>query len=69
MKYIGQCLVNYLDHINMPNFPLSSLDNNTTPKKNPQICALKKKKKFKQNDSIFYLKFYYTKFKLSRTMF
>ena len=33
MNYIGQCLVIFLDHINMPNFYLSSLDGNTKPKK------------------------------------
>ena len=37
MKYIGQCLVNFLDHINRPIFHLSSLDGDTTPKKNPKI--------------------------------
>ena len=53
MQYIVQCLVNFLDYINMPHFHLSSLDGNTTPKKNPQICVLffdKKFRKFKQND-------------------
>ena len=39
MKYIGQCLVNFWDHINMPNFHISSLGGNITHK-NPQICVL-----------------------------
>ena len=39
MKYIGQCLVNFLDPINMPNFHLSNLDGNTTSKK-ILICVL-----------------------------
>ena len=37
MKYIGQCLVNFLDYTNMPNFHLSSLNGNTAPKKNLKI--------------------------------
>ena len=32
MKYIGQCLVIFLDHTNMSNFHVSILDGNTTPK-------------------------------------
>ena len=40
IKYIGQCLVNFFDHIIIPTFHLSSLESNTTPKKNPKICVL-----------------------------
>ena len=55
MKYIGLCLVNFLDHNNMLDFHLSSLDGNTIPKKNPQMCVLNffLLRKFKQNNTIF----------------
>ena len=63
-------MVNFLDHINMPNFHLSSLDGNTTPKKNPQIGDLKNKtKKFKQNDFIYIFLILLFALKFSRTMF
>ena len=44
----------FLDHINRPNFHLSSLDGNTTPKK-----SFFQLRNFKQNDSIYFL-FCYT---------
>ena len=57
MKYIGQCLVIFLDHTNMPDFQLSSLDSNTTHKKSPKMCVLffeKKKNLQKQNSFRFF---------------
>ena len=39
-KYIGQFLVKFWDHTNMPNFHLSSLDRNTTHEKNPKIRVI-----------------------------
>ena len=33
MKFVGKCPGNFVDHISMPNFHLSSLDDNTTPLK------------------------------------
>ena len=56
MKFIGQCLVNFLDHINVPNFYLSSLDGNTTTlKKSINLCVLFFKLiKFQPKDSIFF---------------
>ena len=41
MKYIGQCLVNFVGHTNMPDFHLSSLDGNTAPKKIIKFLYLK----------------------------
>ena len=52
MKYIGQCLVNFLDHTNVPNFHSSKLDGNTIAKK---IKKKVKLKQLKQNDSRFFL--------------
>ena len=59
MKYVGQLLVNFLDHTNMPHFHLSSLGSDSTPKKNPKICnsvlKIKEEEQIKKNDSWFVL--------------
>ena len=40
MKYIKQCLVYFLDHTNIPNVHLSSLDgNSTSEKKSENLCT------------------------------
>ena len=39
MKYVGQSLVDLSNHTNMPHFHWSSLNSNTTPKKNPKNCV------------------------------
>ena len=45
MKYIRQCLVNFVDHTNMLCFHLSSLEGNTTPDKKSKKSKQKKRKK------------------------
>ena len=54
-KYIGQCLVNFLDHINMPNFHLSSVDGKTTPKKILKFVYPEKKKNLNKMILYFFL--------------
>ena len=54
MKCMRECQVNILDHTNMSNFHLSSLDGDTTPKKrSSNVCTFfcKLKKLLKHNDS------------------
>ena len=41
MKYIGQCLVNFVGHTYMPDFHSSSLDGKTAPKKIIKFLYLK----------------------------
>ena len=52
MKYFGQCLEHFFNHTNMPNFHLSSLDGNTTPKQSISIFVyFELKNKLKENNS------------------
>ena len=61
MKYIWQCLVKFLDHINIPNFYLSSLDGNTTLKNKIFKFMCLKKKSFNKMILYLFFKLYYTK--------